>query len=184
MFSYILADKEKVDAQLQEKLTTLFLERADIILKNIEADGFRDALTRYYRGCTGGIMALAHYLIEAYEISGNTAYRNGAESQLHYLLGINALDMSFVSKVGYVYPKHIHHAAMANDNVNDIYPGLVVGGPNSHLNADSILRSVFDENTPAALCYIDSVESYASNENCILYNAPLVAVTAYFSSFK
>lgn len=184
MFNYMLAKKDGLNSELQAKLKELFLDRVDTMLDQIEADGFKDALTSYYWGCSGGVAALAHYLVEAYEMTGNEAYLNGAESQLHYLLGINGHNMSFVSKVGYMYPQNIHHAALASDDIDDIYPGVVAGGPNPDLNADYTLPTYFTNSTPPALCYVDHIDSWASNENCLLYNAPVAALAAYFSNFN
>ena len=40
----------------------------------------------------------------------------------------------------------------------------------------------FNSSTPPALCYIDDVGSYASNEIAINWNAPLVFVSGYFNA--
>jgi hypothetical protein len=44
------------------------------------------------------------------------------------------------------------------------------------------LQSHFSSSTPPALCYIDDVGSYASNEIAINWNAPLVFVSGYFNA--
>ena len=83
--------------------------------------------------------------------------------------------------MGHRYTRAIHHAVFANDGLDAIHPGLLAGGPNPNLGADQTLPGFFDDATPPALCYVDHIDSWASNENCILYNAPLVALAFYFS---
>ncbi len=53
------------------------------------------------------------------------------------------------------------------------------GGPDKNLE-DDVLRAHYTSSTPPALCYIDDQGSYASNEICINWNAPLVFVAGYF----
>jgi hypothetical protein len=43
-----------------------------------------------------------------------------------------------------------------------------------------VLQALFTSSTPPALCYADSLPSYASNEIAINWNAPLVFVAGYF----
>lgn len=183
LLDYMLRDREGQDAELKAAIRTLFLRKADRILSDIGADGYRDALTSYYWGSNGGVMNLALYLAFAHELTGRKDYREGALAQLHYLLGTNAHGMSFVSGVGAASPRNIHHAQLASDGIDAIFPGLVPGGPNPDLGADPVLERTFRKGTPPALCYVDHVDSYASNENCILYNAPLTAALGLILSY-
>jgi hypothetical protein len=43
-----------------------------------------------------------------------------------------------------------------------------------------VLQALFTSSTPPALCYADSLPSYASNEIAINWNAPLVFVAGFF----
>lgn len=183
---YILADPSLVDASDQAAVKESFFNICNRFLNDIEADGFMDALTRYYWGCSGGVMVQAQYLIfaELLNPEADGEYEKGALRQMNYLLGVNAHNMTFVSKTGDIYPQNIHHAALENDGIDDIYPGLVAGGPNSDIYADSTLPNYFTTSIHPALIYIDHVDSWASNENCILYNAPLVGAAFYFSSIE
>lgn len=166
----------------QKRIRKQFLTYCQQLLKRIELDGFGVALDQYYWGSTGGALALGQMLVFASQLAPErTEFRGGALHQLHYVLGRNALNSSFVSGVGHRYPKAIHHAVFANDGLEDIHPGLLAGGPNPNLGADETLPKYFDDSTPPALCHVDHMDSWASNENCILYNAPLVALAFYFS---
>jgi endoglucanase len=166
----------------QKRIRQQFLRYREQLLERMEQDGFGVALEQYFWGSTGGALALGQMLIFASQLAPERAeFRQGALHQLHYVLGRNALNRSFVSGVGHRYPRAIHHAVFANDGLDAIHPGLLAGGPNPNLGADQTLPGFFDDATPPALCYVDHIDSWASNENCILYNAPLVALAFYFS---
>lgn len=171
-----------LDSNQQKRIQQQFLAYCQQLVKRIEHDGFGVALDQYYWGSTGGALAFGQMLIFASQLDPERhEFLDGALHQLHYVLGRNALNSSFVSGSGSRYPRAIHHAVFANDGLEAIHPGLLAGGPNPNLNADETLPGFFDDSTPPALCYVDHIDSWASNENCILYNAPLVALAFFFS---
>lgn len=171
-----------LDEQRRGAIRNRFLAYCKALAARIASDGFGVALDRYYWGATGGTLALGQTLIMGLQLAPeHTGFRDGALHQLHYVLGRNALNTSFVSGVGSRFPMAIHHAAYANDGLERIVSGLLAGGPNAQLGNDEILSSHFSASTPPALCYVDHLDSYASNENCIVYNAPLVALAFYFA---
>ena len=165
----------------QERISEKYLEHCDRLLERIGRDGFGVALDRYYWGSAGGALAQGQLLIFGTLIdSARTEFVTAALHQLHFVLGRNALDTSFVSGIGSRSPQAIHHATFENDGIDTIFPGLLAGGPNPGLQGDYTLPKYFNADTPPALCYLDHMDSWASNENCILYNAPLVALAYYF----
>jgi endoglucanase len=90
--------------------------------------------------------------------------------QLHYVLGRNALGKSYVTGYGTNSVKSPHNRTMFS--IGKLVPGVLVGGPNNDGQ---------DDVTPASLgqrSYVDQLQAYASNENSVEYNAPLVVVTA------
>jgi endoglucanase len=172
-----LIDRER------QRIRQQYLEHCDRLLQRTQLDGFGVALDRYYWGSSGGALAQGQLLVLGQVIDeSRTDYINAAIHQLHFVLGRNALNTSFVSGFGSRYPHAIHHATFENDGIDAIFPGLIAGGPNPGLSGDYTLPKYFDGDTPPALCYIDHMDSWASNENCILYNAPLVAMAFYFRS--
>lgn len=180
---YLLGTQKDINLELQEKLERLLVELSDDMILGIENDGFYSSLKidDYLWGSNGEILIRAEYLIFAYLKTGETKYYDGALSQLNYVLGSNGNNTSFVTDYGTQFSKNIHHSTLATDDVDEVYPGMVAGGPNYKIDEDPILYALFTENTPPALCYSDHIESYASNENCIMYVAPLVPVAAFFS---
>lgn len=180
---YALTERDNVDAALQAKVRDLFYKKCDELLNISQTDGFRTTLTPndYFWGSNGELLMRGTLLIYGYELTGKAEYYSAALSQLNYILGLNGHNISFVTGTGTYYPEYIHHLVMKLDDTRESYPGLIPGGPNSRLDGDTTLPRYFNAGTPPALCYVDNFDSWASNENCILYNAPLVPVAAYFS---
>jgi endoglucanase len=93
-----------------------------------------------------------------------------AEAQLDYLLGANPLGYCYVTGFGTFTPEDPHHRP--SQVAGAAMPGMLVGGPASGLEdpyAASVLADV-----PAAMCYVDNVQSYSTNEVTIYWNSPLV----------
>ena len=111
----------------------------------------------------GVLLALAH------QLTGEARYLDAATATLDYLLGRNAVGMSFLTGVGARSPQHIHHRPSRADGVPAPVPGLLVGGPNPAQQDGCDYASAL----PAA-SYADTWCSYASNEIAINWNAPLV----------
>jgi endoglucanase len=120
-------------------------------------------------------------LVLGYHVLGSKVFEEAAEDQLHYVLGVNGLGRSFITGLGSLPPKQIHHRPSASDGVVEPVPGLLAGGPNRYLSGDAVLDALINAGTPAALCYADSTPSYASNEIAVNWNAPLVFLAGYFS---
>ncbi len=109
-------------------------------------------------------------LLCAYQISGDSTYVRAALSNLEYLLGRNGTGYCFVTGFGSHPPMSIHHRPSQADGIPAPDPGLLVGGPNPR-REDGLTNY---PSTMPALCYVDNYNSYASNEICINWNAPLV----------
>lgn len=151
-----------------------------VIRHNLNGFGITINPGEYYWGSNSDVLNKAIILIFGFVESGNINYKNTALAQLNYILGTNAHNLSFVTGVGTNSIMHPHHRPSAADGVVNPVPGLLSGGPNEYLN-DPVLQSLFNSSTPPALCFVDHVDSYASNEICINWNAPLVFVAGYFN---
>lgn len=115
-------------------------------------------------------------LAYAYKLTGNSAYREVAFAQLDYLLGRNPFNQTFITGVGTHPVQRINHLFARARNL--LIPGLVVGGPNSDAQ---------DEIAPKGqgiLSYVDSAESYATNEYAIDYNASIVGLITLLDSLE
>ena len=119
-------------------------------------------------------------LIVGYELFGDTDYRDVALDQLHYVLGVNPNGTTYLTGVGTKRPMFPHHRPSGSDNIPEPVPGLLAGGPDQYRD-DPVLSARYSSSTPPALCYADDQGSWASNEICINWNAPLVFVSGYFA---
>jgi len=107
-------------------------------------------------------------LIQAYKLSKEKKFLDGALANLDYVLGRNATGYSFVTGFGHKTPMFPHHRLSEADGIADPVPGLIVGGPNpgQQDGCNTYPSRIPDES------YTDSVCSYASNEIAINWNAP------------
>jgi endoglucanase len=107
-------------------------------------------------------------LIQAYRLSKDKKYLEGALSNLDYVMGRNATGYSFVTGFGAKSPRFPHHRLSEADGIADPVPGLIIGGPNpgQQDGCKTYPSSIPDES------YTDTVCSFASNEIAINWNAP------------
>lgn len=92
------------------------------------------------------------------------------QSQIDYLLGANAFNLSFVTQAGTYSVRNLHHLYRIATGVS--LPGYLVGGPNEKAQAGIAPKNM------GMLSYIDSEKSYAVNEFAIDYNASLIGLLA------
>ena len=111
---------------------------------------------------------------QAWKLTGGEKYRLAAEKQLHYLLGVNPLSYCYVSGFGAQPMCRPHHRPSVAQGV--CQPGMLSGGPCSGL-ADACARERL-QGQPAGKCFVDEHGSYSTNEICIYWNSPLIALLA------
>lgn len=104
--------------------------------------------------------------------------RDHAAAQLDYLLGQNALGISYVTGNGERAFCHPHLRPAHADGIEECMPGMVSGGPSGH-PADPVGRELIPEGTPPMKSYVDHWMCYSLNEVTIYWNSPAVFVTAY-----
>lgn len=97
-------------------------------------------------------------------------YRSAVQSQIDYLLGANAFNLSFVTNTGTYAVRNLHHLYRIATGIS--LPGFMVGGPNERAQAGIAPKGV------GMLSYVDSDKSYAVNEFAIDYNASLIGLLA------
>ena len=107
-------------------------------------------------------------LVYADRLTENPQYLAAAIDQLDYLLGRNHFNQTFITGIGANPVKRVNHLFA---RAKDIYiPGLVVGGSNSDAQDNKVAKNL------GQLSYIDSEESYATNEYAIDYNASVISL--------
>lgn len=117
----------------------------------------------------------------AYAISGDVKYINGCIEAMDYLMGRNPNLKCYITGYGenpVKYPHHRFFCPQIDPSFPSAPPGFMCGGPNSGCQ-DPWMSGSGIEGSAAQKCYLDHVESWASNEVTINWNAPLAWLTAF-----
>ncbi len=122
----------------------------------------------------------------AFDLTGDKKYINGVTTGMDYLLGNNPLAFSFISGYGSYCTKNPSHEYWRNEidkskpNAPD---GVIVSGPSSDSIKDPYLYALgyeFNHNDdPSERYYVDSVESWSTNEASLSNNASLAWIVSF-----
>ena len=163
---------EDLAAEVQEVKQQL-LQLADSYLLAAKVNAFQTVMGRSKKDFNWGSNANAAnqgiLLVNAWMMSKEKKYIDGALGNLDYLLGRNATGYCFVTGIGTRSTMHPHHRPSVADGVTEPVPGLLAGGPNPGRQD----KCAYDFSEPETT-YSDNDCSYASNEIAINWNAPLV----------
>ncbi|MBR4732150.1 MAG: glycoside hydrolase family 9 protein [Lachnospiraceae bacterium] len=107
--------------------------------------------------------------------------RDHAAAELDYLMGCNALGISYVTGNGENAYRYPHLRPAHADGIEECMPGMVSGGPNRH-RQDAKAKEVIPEGTPSMKSFADEYEAYSLNEITIYWNSPAVFTLAYLTS--
>jgi endoglucanase len=131
----------------------------------------------------GSSSAIANNLViiaAAHKLTGRDKFRDGVLTGLDYLFGRNALNISYVTGYGEVNAKNQHsrwYAAQLDPNLPHPPAGTLSGGPNSSIQ-DPLAQQKL-AGCVGQFCYIDDIQSWATNELTINWNAAIAWVSAY-----
>ncbi len=120
------------------------------------------------------------------ELTGNNSFDELAIKQRDYILGRNPWGISFISKIGRVYSKNLHHQVA---QLNGGYlPGGFAAGPVKNIVYEQSGLEIpkydrFSMFQADSVVYFDTKNDYLSNEPTIVGNATAVFVMGYFSNF-
>jgi endoglucanase len=140
----------------------------------------------YTWGSNSAILNNMQVLGTAYDLSGDPRLRDGVERSMDYLLGRNALNLSYVTGYGDVFSQNQHSRMYAHQSDATLpHPpaGTVAGGPNSTAasTGDPVATPLFRNGCAAQFCYIDDIGSWSTNEITINWNAPLSWVSSFIA---
>jgi endoglucanase len=178
--TYLMSTQPSASATIRDQMKSSLNVYCASAVTRRNSSGYQVVLQSYNWGSNSDALNAAVLLIIGYETLGTAVYRDAAADQLHYVLGANGLRRSYLTGVGTRSTLHPHHRPSESDGIAAPVPGLLSGGPNQYLS-DPALLARFTASTPPALCYLDTMPSYASNEIAINWNAPLVFVSGYFT---
>ena len=174
--------------QLEKALTDALFADADKLLSLIDAGGYRLGMAPedYVWGSNMVVCNRSMLLILASLLSNDdrkVTYKDAALEHLHYLLGKNALGVSYVTRHGDNAYKNPHNRPTFADGIELPMAGWVSGGP-FKTPVDPAAVERIPVGTPPMKCYIDHVDSYSTNEITIYWNSPAVFMTAFFDLQK
>ncbi|NEE04698.1 glycoside hydrolase family 9 protein [Phytoactinopolyspora halotolerans] len=116
----------------------------------------------------------------AFDITGDTRYRDGVFAALDYTLGRNPLSQSYITGYGEQAARNVHHrfwANQADQSLPTAPPGVLAGGPNSGLQ-DPLAAAELAGCSPQK-CYLDHIDSWSTNEVTINWNSVLSWVAVW-----
>lgn len=180
VIAYLLGGEAAADPALYAQLRDGLRAEADRIANIARGEGYLVSLeqSEYLWGSNMLVGNDAMLLLIAHHLLGDESYRAVALDQVHYLMGRNVLDTSYVTGFGDRAYRNPHYRPGVADDVDDPVPGFVAGGPNSGLQ-DACMKENL-QGKPPAQCYFDHEDSYAGNEVTIYWNSPvLFAVSAF-----
>jgi endoglucanase len=158
--------------ELKRRLVTF----ADELLAGVPERSYRTVMGKSARDFNWGSSSNAANqgiaLIQAYRLTGDKKYMEGALSNLDYLLGRNATGYSFLTGFGDKSVRNPHHRPSVADGIQEPVPGLLSGGPNAMAPRQDKCPG-YTATSPDEV-FLDHDCSYASNEIAINWNAPLV----------
>ncbi|MDG9717336.1 glycoside hydrolase family 9 protein [Streptomyces sp. DH24] len=135
---------------------------------------------KYDWGSSHQVLNNAVVLATAYDITGGAKYRDGAVQSMDYILGRNALNISYVTGYGEVNAHNQHsrwYAKQLDPSLPSPPDGTLSGGPNSSIQ-DPFAQSKL-QGCVGQFCFIDDIQSWSTNEHTINWNAALARVAAF-----
>jgi endoglucanase len=177
LWTYAMADRKGGSSELLAQIREGSAREAEKLVQNSRQNGYGNtmSLSDYGWGSNGVAGNQALQLIVTGRLQKNDEFRQAAAENLHYLVGRNCWDLSWVTQLGRKAFEHPHHRPSGADNIAAPWPGLVSGGPNGH-PADRIGEQL-PKGSPMKM-YADNQWAYSLNEIAINWNAPLVFLLA------
>lgn len=114
----------------------------------------------------------------AHDLTGAAPYLDAAVESMDYLLGRNALGLSYITGWGDVYSQNQHSrwfSAQLNPDLPHPPAGSVAGGPNTDVGTwDPTLANLYpDADCAPQWCYVDHIQSWSTNEITVNWNSAL-----------
>ncbi|WP_210569969.1 glycoside hydrolase family 9 protein [Streptomyces sp. GESEQ-4] len=168
----------------RDKVRQSVIKGADTYLATLKSHPYgmpyAPADNLYDWGSNHQILHNAVVIATAYDLTGASKYRDGALQSMDYILGRNALNISYVTGYGDVDARNQHsrwYARQLDPNLPNPPKGTLAGGPNSSIQdpyAQSKLQGCVGQ-----FCYIDDIQSWSTNEHTINWNSALTRMASF-----
>ena len=183
----ILTDPEHRSGMLEAKCKNNVLTIASRLIETSKGSAYRLAMEAddFVWGSNMVVLNRAMLFILSSMITDSPVsdkYIAAATEHLHYILGRNPMDISYVTGHGENAFKNPHGRVTALVGGLPM-PGWVSGGPFKNFMDPSALAAI-PKGTAPMKCYVDEVGSYSTNEITIYWNSPFVFLCAFLNSFE
>ncbi|MEP7455711.1 glycoside hydrolase family 9 protein [Phyllobacterium sp. SB3] len=146
---------------------------------------YRPENGKYDWGSNHAILQNMIVVSAAYDLTHRPEFLKSVRESVDYLLGRNAMNISYITGYGTAFSKNQHSRWFAHQIEQALPnppPGSLAGGPNSSL-VDDISKARLAGCAPQQ-CYLDDIEAYGSNEITINWNAPLVYIANFLDNTR
>lgn len=175
-----LADRDRVRQSV--------VDAADMYLANVETSpwglAYKPNNGVFVWGSNSAVLNNMVILAVAFDLTGDTKYRDGVLEGMDYIFGRNALNQSYVTGYGDKDSRNQHsrwYAHQLDPRLPNPPKGTLAGGPNSDSTTwDPVAQSKLTGCAPQ-MCYIDHIESWSTNELTINWNAPLSWIASFIA---
>ena len=182
----MLSASDRVSDNDSARARGILVGIADRYLDDAAKDGYGlpYPASDYGWGSNGGIASRAIALGYAYDVTGDSKYRQALVAIMDYLTGRNPLDQSYVAGHGQRAVRKVHHRFWA-EGADPIWPpatpGALSGGPNAGYKPDEHQKAILGDCAPMT-CWADAYTAFALNEVAINWNAALFWLASYLDT--
>ncbi len=175
-----------LSAAERSRIRASVTEAADAYLAEIERQAYGLPMPgdagSYFWGGNSNVINNAVVLATAFDLTRDPSYRDGAVEAMDYLLGRNALNISYVTGWGEHAAENQHSRIFGHQldpNLPKPPAGSLAGGPNAALQ-DPFAAQLLAGCKPM-FCYVDDINSYATNEVAINWNSALTWIASFLA---
>lgn len=163
-----------------DRYITVLKKEADRLVNVSHSSGYCVAMETpdYVWGSNMIVLNYGMLLSTVYLLTQEEKYLDTAVRQMDYLLGVNAVDYSYVTGVGAHAFEHPHNRVTEADGIDETIPGYVSGGP-CNPPMDPYGRQNLPAGTAPMKCFLDHWSCYSLNEITIYWNSPAIFVAAF-----
>ncbi|GIG41820.1 glycoside hydrolase family 9 protein [Cellulomonas phragmiteti] len=139
----------------------------------------------YEWGSNSAVLNNQVVLGTAFDLTSDQRFADAVVESMDYLLGRNALNLSYVTGYGDVYAENQHSRWFAHsltESLPNPPAGSVAGGPNSDVGTwDPVISGLYGPDRMCApqLCYVDHIQSWSTNEITVNWNSALSWVASF-----
>jgi endoglucanase len=176
----LLRHEDRVPLEFREALLDRVVAVADSLVLQVAENAYHQPIDTFEWGSNSDVLNAAMVMAVAHNYAPNEKYLEGIRASVDYIFGHNPLGISFLTGFGDKTPMFIHHRQSAADGIAEPVPGLLSGGPNP--KQQDTQYTTYPSMVRPMQSWVDQEPSYASNEICLNWNAPLVYVLGWLEA--